>query len=217
MIANYKIFHSVFACLFGLVMFIFTFKFVVLFTKVWSSSADSVKFWLFFLCLVCFCATLLRRIFLVWIVWSFKPLGIRTLLFKSVCTAAVWFDFTLPLTCFTTAVFSDCSLNFFLKVLFFFCLFGTLFFLHGFILFFFLPLLSSDVHFCFTVKLVVVVMLAAVVVGTTGLLVTGGWVVSLNFLGGGLVGLSVESSTVTEMTDFIKFLCSTLQPHFIFF
>lgn len=81
---------------------------------------------------------------------------------------------------------------------FFFCF-------HGFFLFFFLAFLSIDFCFAFTVLVVVVVVvvvtLAAVAVGLTWLLVTGGLGVSLNFLGGGLVGFSLVSSTVTEMAQ----------------
>ena len=59
----------------------------------------------------------------------------------------------------------------------------------------------------------VLVTLAVVVEGLTLPRVTGGLVVSLNFLGGGLVGFSFMSSTVTEMaqmsvsTHFHSFTC----------
>ncbi len=206
--------------LFCIVLLVFTFQFVVvLFMAAWCSFAD-FSFMLFFLCPVCI-SCILGGTFLVWTVLSFRLLGVcRALLFKS--AVAVWLVFGFTLTRFTTVVFFD----FCLKVFFFIgalaaCLFSALFFLHGFNLFVFLTFLSEDFHFGFTAVLVVAT-LTAVVLGLTRLLVTGGLVVSLNFLGGGLVGFSFVSSTVTEMaqtsvrTHFHSFTCSTL-PHMLHF
>lgn len=48
------------------------------------------------------------------------------------------------------------------------------------------------------IVLVVIITLAAAVVDSTWLFVTGGLGLSVNFLGGGLVGFSFVSSRVTE-------------------
>ena len=196
---------------------------------------------------VCFCAPFRWGVFFITTLsGSLRLFGVcRALVFISaVAVSLVFIGFTLSLTGFTTVVFFDCSLDF----CFFFCvlaacLFSFSFFFHGFNLFSFLSFLLNDFHFGFTTAVLVVVgTLVVVVEGSTQLLVTavlvtlavvvegltlprvtGGLVVSLNFLGGGLVGFSFMSSTVTEMAQmsvsshFHSFTCWILQPHVLNF
>lgn len=199
------------------VLLLLTLKFVlVLFTKAGYSFVDSL---IVIFGPLCFCAAFLWCIFLfVWILLSFRPLW-EFEVFK--VSVAVWFVFGFTLSLTLTVVFLDfCFKVFFFACVLAFFLFSILSFFHGFSIFFFFVSLSDDFGLTFT-AVPVVELPAAVIVGLIWLLLTGGLVGSLNFLGGGLVGFSFVPSTVTEMaqmsisTHFHHF--TLLQPHVLSF